>query len=86
MTLANLDSNEKLELKKFFDEGCQVLNDIDELRQGLKESVKAYAERLDVKPAVLSKSLKIAFKRSLSDNVEEWDIINAILDSVGHKS
>ena len=86
MSLANLDSNEKLELKKFFDEGQQVMNDIEELRQGLKDSVKAYAERLDVKPAILNRALKIAYKRSLSDDTETWDQIQAILDTVGHRA
>lgn len=84
-TLDNLDSNDKLELKKFFEEGCQLLADCEELKSGLKESIKAYAEKLEVKPALISKALKIAYRRSLQDDNEAWDLVNHILEVTGHK-
>ena len=43
-------------LKKLIQEGDQVLHEVDALSTGLRETVKAIAEEMDLKPGVLMKA------------------------------
>jgi hypothetical protein len=63
------------------DEGTQVLQEADDLRAGLRDTVKHIAQELDVKPTVLNKAIKIAHKRSLSEERDMFEDIEAILDT-----
>ena len=73
---------EKAKLVKLLDEGTQVLQEADDLRAGLRDTVKHIAQELDVKPTVLNKAIKIAHKRSLSEERDMFEDIEAILDTV----
>lgn len=72
-------------LKQLIDEGCQVMGEMDDLKAGLSETVKAIAEELDLKPAQLNKAIRIAFKASLNEERAALDEIEDILDAVGRK-
>ena len=73
---------EKAKLIKLFDEATQVLQESDDLRAGLRDTVKHIAEELDIKPAVLNKAIKIAYKNSLSEERDAFDNIEMILDTI----
>ena len=55
-------------LKKLITEGDQVLYEVDALNTGLRETVKAIAEEMDLKPAVLMKAIKLAHKAKFQDD------------------
>ena len=57
MAIDAINSEEKAKLIKLVDEGCSVLQEVDDLKGGLKDTVKAIAEELDIKPAVLKKAI-----------------------------
>ena len=59
------NSEEVARLKKLIQEGDQVLYEVDALQTGLRETVKAIAEEMDLKPSVLMKAVKIAHKAKL---------------------
>jgi len=61
---------EKLKLSKLVNEGITVLSEIETLREGLSESVRAIADELDIKPALINKVIKIVHKG-------EWDRYNS---------
>ena len=54
--------DEKAKIKKLFAEGIQVMSEVNALNEGLSETIKAIAEELDMKPGVLKKALRIAYK------------------------
>lgn len=54
-------------LKQIIADGVQVLQECEDLKQGLSETVKAIAEELEVKPAQLNKLIKICQKGSMND-------------------
>jgi Mn-dependent DtxR family transcriptional regulator len=60
-------------------EGSTVLREIEDLQEGLKETVKAVAEELNVKPSIINKAIKIAHKDNWKVHEEEWDEIETIL-------
>ncbi len=70
---------EKAKLERLINEGSTVLPEIEDLQEGLKETVKAVAEELDVKPSIINKAIKIAHKDNWKSHEEEWDEIEMIL-------
>jgi len=73
-------------LKKLMDEGCQVMQEMEDLKAGLSETVKAIAEELDVKAAHLNKAIKIAHKATLQDERDKLVEIEDILEAAGRMS
>lgn len=71
---------EKAKLEKLINEGGTVLREIDDLKESLKDTVKSIAEELDVKPAIINKAIKIAYKGDWVNHNEDWQEVEAILD------
>lgn len=71
---------EKAKLEKLISEGSVVMREIDDLKEGLSETVKAMAEELQVKPAIINKAIKIAHKGKWEEFNEDFQEIEAILD------
>lgn len=71
---------EKAKLERLIAEGTTVLREVQDLKEGLKETVNAVAEELGVKPAVINKAITIAHKGSWQQHNEDWSEIEAILD------
>ena len=53
-------AEEKAKLERLVREGVTVLQEVEDLNAGLKETVKAVAEELDIKPSLINKAIKIA--------------------------
>ena len=60
-------------LKELVNDGVQVLQECEDLKIGLSETVKAIAEELEVKPAQLNKIIKISHKANLSQVEADFD-------------
>lgn len=75
--------NEKQKLQQVVNEGISVLNEIETLTGGLNDTIKAIGEELDIKPSVLKKAVKTAYKSSLTKTTEEYDELVHILETVG---
>jgi len=74
---------EKSKLERLINEGSTILREIDDLKQGLSDTVKAVAEELEIKPSWINKAIKIAHKDNWHDHVEQWDEIEMILGVTG---
>ena len=70
-------------IKKKFNEGVKVNQEIDDLREGLRETVKAIAEELEIKPSLLNKAIRIAQKGDWNLKQDEMDDLEAILTATG---
>jgi len=70
---------EKAKLERLITEGSNVLREVEDLQEGLKETVKAVAEELQVKPSIINKAIRIAHKDNWKSYEEEWDEIEMIL-------
>lgn len=64
-------------------DGCNVMDEIEVLKGGLSDTVKAIAEELDIKPAQLNKAIKIAYKNSLDEEKGKLSEIEDILAAAG---
>ena len=68
---------------QLINEGMQVMQEVETLQEGLKDTVKAIAEELEIKPALLSKAIRIAHKAKLGETNKENEELNSILETVG---
>jgi transposase-like protein len=77
--------DEKAKIKKLFAEGIQVMSEVNALSEGLSETVKAIAEELDMKPSVLKKALRIAFKNEFEKEQNAFTEVEEVLEVAGHR-
>ena len=70
---------EKAKLERLISEGSNVLRELEDLNEGLKETVKAVAEELQIKPSWINKAIRIAHKDNWKDHEAEWSEIEMIL-------
>jgi hypothetical protein len=80
MSGRNYGAEEKAKLERLINEGSTVLREVEDLTEGLKETVKAVAEELQIKPSVINRAIKIAHKGDWTAHNEDWAEIEAILD------
>ena len=79
----NFNDAEKQKLMQVISQGSQVLGEIDDLRGGLKDTVKAVAEELGVKTTVLSKAISIAHKGNYGEANQDFELVESILVATG---
>ena len=75
---------EKAKLERLVQEGVTVLQEIEDLQGGLKDTVKAVAEELDVKPALINKAIKIAKNRDWDKHYDAFDDLETIVTTLGY--
>jgi len=83
MSDKTFNGEQKLKLTQIINEGMQVMHEIETLQGGLTDTIKAVAEELEVKPAILKKAIRIAHKASLTQANQEHEDLNTILETVG---
>ena len=76
--------NEQAKIKQIVSEGVTVMTEIQDLTEGLNETIKAVAEELEVKPSVIRKAIKIAQKDKWDQVFREFDDLETIVDIAGH--
>ena len=74
---------EKTKLTTLINEGITVMQEIQDLREGLSDTVKAIAEEMQLKPSILQKAIKVAYKSDLKREQENLDTLETILATVG---
>jgi hypothetical protein len=74
---------ERAKLIQIVNEGMTVMAEIDALRGGLSDTLKAVAEEMEIKPAILKKAISIAHKSSLGTTNADHETLNTILETVG---
>lgn len=76
-------SEQKAKLTQLVNEGIAVLTEIEDLTGGLNDTIKAVAEELEVKPAILKKAIKIAQKSKFTETNADHETLQDILETVG---
>jgi transposase-like protein len=74
---------QKAKLTQLVNEGIQVMQEVEDLNAGLSDTIKAVAEELEIKPAILKKAIKIAQKSKFTDTNADHEELTDILETVG---
>ena len=83
MSIDAINEEEKAKLIQLVNEGCLVLQECEDLKGGLRDTVRAIAEEIDVKPAVLNKAITVAHKAKLVETRADFEDMETILETVG---
>jgi len=83
MSSRMFSAEQKAKLTQLINEGIQVLTEIEDLNGGLSDTIKAVAEELELKPALLKKAIKIAQKSKLGETNQDHETVQDILETVG---
>jgi len=59
------------------------MHEIDTLQGGLNDTIKAVAEELEVKPAILKKAIKLAHMATFGQEKQDHETLETILETVG---
>lgn len=70
-------------LKELVREGCVVRREVEDLQGGLNDTVKAIAEEMNIKPAVLKKLINVAYKRNMSEEKQKFDELEDLVETLG---
>ena len=83
MAVKNFNDSEKQKLIQIISQGSQVLSEVDDLRTGLRDTVKSLAEELELKPAMINKAISIAHKGNYQNLSDDMDTLDSILTAAG---
>jgi predicted regulator of amino acid metabolism with ACT domain len=75
---------EQAKIKQIVAEGVTVMQEIQDLTEGLNETIKAVAEELEVKPSVIKKAIRIAQKDQWDQVYHEFEDLETVVDISGH--
>jgi hypothetical protein len=74
-----LSQNDKIRLNQFMDAALKNFQDIEDLQLSTKDAAKALAEDFGWKAGQLIKAARTAYKASIEDEKEAFDIVEEIL-------
>ena len=83
MSNRSFNNEAKIKLTQLINEGIATMHEIDTLQGGLSDTIKAVAEELEIKPSILKKAVRTAFKASLTQTNQDNEELNTILETVG---
>jgi len=75
---------EQAKIKQIVSEGVTVMQEIQDLTEGLNDTIKAVAEELEVKPSVIRKAIRVALKDQWDQVYKEFDDLETIVNISGH--
>ena len=74
---------EKAKLVQVINDGASVMQEVQDLREGLKDTVKAVAEELDLKPGLINKAISVAHKGNWQEVYQDFDDLESIVITTG---
>jgi transposase-like protein len=83
MSTRMFSAEHKAKLTQLINEGMQVMQEVETLNEGLNDTIKAIAEELEIKPAILKKAVRVAHKAKLGETNKDHEELNTILETVG---
>lgn len=81
--MAKLSPESIARLKQLVNDGVQVLQECEDLKSGLSDTIKSMAEELEVKPAQLNKLIKICQKGKMDEQRAAFDELEDLYKSSG---
>ena len=76
------NGDQKIKLTQIINEGMAVMHEIDTLQGGLTDTIRAIAEELEIKPAVLKKAIRVAHKASFGQAKQDHELMETILSGI----
>lgn len=81
--MAKLSPENVARLKQLVKDGVQVLQECEDLKQGLSETVKAVADEMEVKPAIINRLIKDVQKNKMNDRRDDHETLEELYKAAG---
>lgn len=81
--MAKLSPENVARLKQLVKDGVSVMQECEDLKQGLSETIKAVAEELEVKPAIVNRLIKDVQKNKMNDRREDHETLEELYKAAG---
>jgi hypothetical protein len=81
--MAKLSPENIQRLKQLINEGVAVLQECEDLKAGLSDTVKNMAEELEVKPAILNRLIKDIQKNRTADRRDDHETLEELYKAAG---
>jgi len=88
-TTANFGPADKAKITNLINSGIDVMREIATLKEGLKDTVTAVADELDLEKKTINRAISMAYRKSIKnqnvvdDAQEELDIVEQLLAAAG---
>ena len=83
MAVKNFNDSEKQKLIQIISQGSQVLGEVDDLRVGLRDTVKSLSQELEIKSSLINKAISIVHKGNYQNLSDDMDTLDSILTAAG---
>jgi hypothetical protein len=83
MSDRSFSSEQKVKLTQIINEGMQVMHEVETLKAGLSDTIKAIAEEMEIKPNILKKAIRLAHKAEFGKEQQDHELLETILTTVG---
>lgn len=86
---SNFAPADKAKIQNLINSGIDVMREIATLKEGLKDTVSAVSEELDIEKKVLNRAIRMAYKSAaqnqnvVEDAQEELDAVEQLLAAAG---
>ena len=77
--MKTLNTEEQAKVQHVIESGIKVKQEVKDLSEGLRDTVKAVAEELEIKPALLTKAISVVFKESLEAEKQDIEELEELL-------
>jgi predicted nucleic acid-binding Zn-ribbon protein len=75
--------DQKIKLSQIITEGMNTLHEIETLRDGLSDTIKAISEEMSIPSSILKKAIKVAHKAEFHKTKKDQELLETILETVG---
>lgn len=82
--MTNYSNTEVAQLKALVAKGVQSLQEIDDIKNDLKEQVDNLSEELDIRIPILNRAIRLAHKSEIERKRMELNDVEDILAATGH--
>jgi phage host-nuclease inhibitor protein Gam len=77
----SFNEEERNKLKTLIKEAVSIQMEVETLTGGLNDTVKAIADEMQIKPAVLKRAIKMAYSKDFDRVRDDIDLVESILNA-----
>lgn len=81
--MQNLTPEQRRELDLIIKDGASQMEKIKIIRESLNDTIKAFAEKIDVKPKHVRRAVSIEHKANYGEFAEDNEIVETLLHNTG---
>ncbi len=81
--MAKLSPEGVARLKRLVQDGVQIMQECEDLKAGLADTIKSVADELEVKPAIINRLIRDVQKNKMNDRREDHEVLEELYKAAG---